>query len=259
MRNRESGCAALLLASAFAGLVAMSEAAPDYGVDRAASVKACEAIDAAASQSGLMGNPDGYRSYYDRSMCFQQTAVNFRDDSLCAKVRQRRSLLFSSWGYSPAQCRTLVAAGIASDRATMEALKRKYLKGAVGLRDFRIEPNGNGRDFNIIPAFTGGDAAGYRLTFEILPSQAGAPPALVHSSGYWLDARANLQIYVRAEDIRRVLPGFAPDRTYEVRGTAILSVPIGDGEARWSDAFVERAFPARERSQSMIKQVKFPR
>ena len=33
---------------------------------------------------------------------------------------------------------------------------------------FRIERNGNGRDFDIIPTFTGAYGHGYQLIFEIL-------------------------------------------------------------------------------------------
>ena len=37
---------------------------------------------------------------------------------------------------------------------------------------------GNGRDFDIIPAFAGENAAGYTLTF--VPSQGGPAPILLH-------------------------------------------------------------------------------
>lgn len=60
---------------------------------RMAALKQCQAIDPADYQSGLFFNPDGYRSYYVRSECFQKTAVQFRDDALCADVRQWVSLL----------------------------------------------------------------------------------------------------------------------------------------------------------------------
>src|SRR5258706_10166638 len=134
----------LLLASTLALIGMAPVLASDYDERRAASVKTCSAIDAGASQSGLYFNPDGYPSYYLRSQCFQQAAVNFRDDTLCAQVKQRRSLLSSSWGYSASRCRTLVADGAAADRQTLDALKARYLEGAITLRDFRIEPNGNG-------------------------------------------------------------------------------------------------------------------
>ena len=128
---------------------------------RRAALKQCQAIDPADYQSGLFFNPDGYRSYYVRSECFQKTAVQFRDEALCAEVRQRVSLLSSSWGYSRTRCRELVAQGVAADRKTLEEIKRLYIKGAVTLRDFRVERNGNGRDFDIIPSFAGDYAHGY--------------------------------------------------------------------------------------------------
>jgi hypothetical protein len=248
----------LLLASTLAVLGMASVAASDYDELRAASVKACSAIDPAASQSGLLFNPDGYRSYFVRSQCFQQTAVNFRDDTLCAQVKQRRSLLSSSWGYSDSRCRTLVADGIAADRRTLEDLKRQHLQGAITLRDFRVEPNGNGRDFDIIPAFAGENAAAYTLTFAIVLPQGGAAPIVLHSSGYYLDGHANVRIFLRGDDIQRRVPGFTPGRRYPVQATLTLTLPTGTGEVRWSGAFIDRVFPVRERSQSMTREIEFP-
>jgi hypothetical protein len=77
--------------------------ANDYDTARTAAVSKCEAINPSEHQSGLLFNPDGYRSYYVRSECLQRTAVQFRDDTLCARVRQRRSLFSSSWGCPPAR------------------------------------------------------------------------------------------------------------------------------------------------------------
>jgi hypothetical protein len=248
----------LLLASTLAVFGMASALASDYDELRAASVKKCNAIDAAASQTGLYFNPDGYRSYYLRSQCFQEAAVNYRDDTLCAQVKQRRSLLSSSWGYSASRCRTLVADGVAADRRTLEDLKRQHLKGAITLRDFRIERNGNGRDFDIIPAFAGENAARYTLTFAIVPSQGDPAAILLHSSGYYLDGHANLRIFVRGDDIQRRVPGFAPGLRYSVRATLTLTLPTGTGDVRWTDAFVDRVFPARERSQSMTREIDFP-
>src|SRR5689334_24081909 len=138
------GCAAGVFAAAV-GL------AFDYADARSKAVKACEAISPSESQSGLYFNPDGYRSYYVRSKCFQDAAVLFRDATLCDQVKERRSLLASSWGYSVARCRQLVTEGTATDRAELERLKAAYAAGGIKLRDVRVERNGNGRDFDLIP------------------------------------------------------------------------------------------------------------
>src|SRR6185295_1908727 len=96
-----------------------------YDSARAAAVKTCEAINANEYQTGLAFNPDGYRSYYLRSECLQRTAVQFRDLTLCDRVRQRRALLSSSWGYSPGNCRTLVKQAVEADRAEIETIRRE--------------------------------------------------------------------------------------------------------------------------------------
>ena len=107
-----------MIAFLFATLVlpVAQTSAPAYDTAEAAAVRTCEVIDANESQTGLAFNPDGYRSYYVRSECFQKTAVHFRDLTLCDRVRQRRALLSSSWGYSPGNCRTLVGRAVDADR-----------------------------------------------------------------------------------------------------------------------------------------------
>ena len=245
------------LCIALLGVLRPSEAfAFDYAEWHSKAVKACDAIDRSESQSGLAFNPDGYRSFYVRSKCFQEAAVTYRDASLCAQVRRRWSLFSSSWGYTAARCRQLVADGVAKDRLELEALKLEYAAGGITLRDFRVERNGNGRDIDIIPSFTGTFAHGYTLTFEILPEAAGAA-ALLHTNGYYIDAESNLNLYVRQADVRQRLAGFALNRPYRVRATVTLGVGVGDQSGYRSPAFIERVFPTRDRSHSIVRQVTF--
>ena len=231
--------------------------AASYDELKAAAVKNCRAIDPAEYQSGLFFNPDGYRSYYVRSECFQRTAVQFRDAALCAEVKQRRSLFSSSWGYSSTRCRELVAEGIAADGKILEEIKRQYLQSPMRLRDFRVERNGNGRDFDIIPSFTGAYAHGYTLRFEIVQPGRGKEAALLHSSGYYVDGNSHLRIFIRQDDVRKRFPEFALNRPYTVRGTTIFDVGNGGQAGWWSDIFIERIFPLRERSQSLDREVRF--
>lgn len=216
----------------------------------------CRAIDPSAYQSGLLFNPDGYRSYYIRSECFQRTAVAFRDEKLCAEVKQRHSLFSSSWGYSRAQCLNLVYEGIGADEKTLTEIKQRYRQGAVRLHDFYIERNGNGRDFDIIPSFTGSYGHGYTLRFALFPTAA-TPPVLLHSSGYYVDGSSNLRVFVRQQEVGERFPDLVLGRTYTVRATLILDVGNGGQAGRWSDAFIERIFPERERSQSVDREVQF--
>ncbi|PWT83356.1 MAG: hypothetical protein C5B57_06965 [Blastocatellia bacterium] len=234
-----------------------SVGANDYAKARSGAVSRCEGIDPNEYQSGLVFNPDGYRSFYVRSECFQKAAVQFRDESLCAHVRQLRSLFSSSWGYSSGRCRQMVAEGIAADRAALEEMKRNYAAGSVRLRAFQIERNGNGRDFDIVLVFSGRYAHGYVLTFEILDGNSSNAAVLLHSSGYYLDAASNLRIYVRQSDIRERFVHFALNRPYQVRATVVLDVGTGGPAGSWSDAFIERVFPVKERSQTLRKESVF--
>jgi hypothetical protein len=228
-----------------------------YGELRATGVKRCEAIDASAYQSGLVFNPDGYRSYYLRSECFQRVAVEFRDEPLCAQVRERWSMFSSSWGYSKGNCEKLVRDGMAADRKILEERKSRYTQAPVRLSDFRVEPNGNGRDFDIIPSFVGERGDGYALSFDILLPLPGATAVSLHSSGYHIDGRSYLRIYIRQQDIRVRLQQFSLGHPYRVRATLTLSIGIGGQAGKWSDEFIESVFPIRERTQIMEKEIRF--
>lgn len=228
--------------------------AASYDELHSAAVARCAAIDPSAYQSGLAFNPDGYRSYYLRSECLQKTAVDFRDESLCQQVKQRRSLFSSSWGYSPDNCRELVRHGVAEDVKALQGLKEGYVRGPIALRDFRVERNGNGRDFDIIPAFTGAYAHGYTVTFEIL-REGGASPVVFYSSGHYLDAQSNLRLYVPQSDLRQRFPTLVLNRQYTVRGTVTLDVGNGGPSGYWSNAFIDRLFPAGARAVTLTRSV----
>jgi len=228
-----------------------------YEEMRSAAVESCQAVDPSAYQTALFFNPDGYRSYYLRSECFQRIAVEFRDETLCAQVKQRHSLFSSSWGYSRAWCRKLVYAGTGADEKTLTEIKQRYRREAVRLRDFRVERNGNGRDFDIIPSFTGTYGHGYTLRFELFPTAATKHPVLFHTSGYYVDGNSNLRIFVGQEETRQRFPDLVLGRPYMVRATLILAIGSGGQGGRWSDRFIERIFSERERSQSLDREVRF--
>lgn len=234
-----------------------ASAAGRYADMRSAAVKRCDAIDPAEYQSGLLLNPDGYRSFYARSACLQNAAVMFRDESLCARVKQRRSLFSSSWGYSGKRCRQLVAEGAAADRKALEETRSRYREGAVSLREFRLERNGNGRDFDIIPSFDPGYAHGYTLRFELVGAGAAAESVLVASSGFYLRGDESIRMFVTQAEIRKRFPRFELARPYRVRATLVLDVGYGGQSGMWSDAFIERVFPVAERSKSLVREVTF--
>lgn len=247
--------AALLILSAW--LAGASAAGNPYDGLRAAAVRRCEAIDPSEYRSGLALNPEGYRSFYLRSACYQDAAVQFRDESLCRQVRERWSLLSSSWGYSGKRCRDRVAQDTAADRKALEEAKHRYRAGPVRLEDFRIERNGNGRDFDIIPSLSSGFANGYTLRFELVGAGPANGNVAVASSGFYLRGRENIRLYVTQAEIRKRFPGFELRRSYPVRGILVFEVGHGGQAGYWSEAFIEGSFPEAARSQSIVKNVSF--
>ena len=226
-----------------------------YDTAKAAAVRTCDAIDANEYQTGLALNPEGYRSYYRRSQCLQRTAEQFRDLTLCDRVRQRRALLSSSWGYSPGTCRTLVGQAVAADRKEIEEIRRRYLAASMVLRDFQIERNGNGRDYDLMPSFEGADGHGYMIAIEIVPP--GGRPVAVHTNGYYVDPRSPLRIFIPQQDIKATFPAFQPGRSYQVRATATFTLPVGGGSRFMSDTFLESVFPLGERTRSVAREIRF--
>ena len=229
-----------------------------YETLRAAAISKCQSVDADEYQSGLFFNPDGYRSYYARSMCYQKAAITFRDIELCALVKRRRALFSSSWGYSKSNCRKLVSEGIAQDREAIDRMKQNYQRGHVQLAGFRIERDGNGRDIDIIPEFSGEGAHVYELRFEILREDSAATPVLIDASGFSLKGAVdNIRIYVRTADIRRRFPGFALNQTWPVRATLVYSTGTGTYRGQWSPDFIDSRFPVQERTQTLTREIRF--
>jgi hypothetical protein len=230
----------------------------NYDALRTAAVGTCRSVDAEEYQSGLYFNPEGYRSYYARSLCYQNAAITFRDVELCALVKRRRALFSSSWGYSKSNCKKLVEEGIGKDRETIDRMKKDYERGHVQLADFHIERDGNGRDIDIIPEFSGEGAHPYELRLELLREDPAAPPVLLDVSGFSLSGGADkIRIYARTADIRQRLPEFSLNQTWPVRATLIYSVGSGSYRGQWSPAFIESRFPVKTRTQTLTREIRF--
>ena len=248
--------ACLSIATAWAVTADMSVMGNEYDAMRSAAVNKCYAIDPSAHQSGLFFNPDGYRSYYERSRCLQNAAEMFRDETLCHDVKRRWSLFSSSWGISRRRCKELAQQGLAKDVLAIESLKRTYAEEHVRLVDFSILRNGNDRDFDIVPIFDGRDSHAYTLIFDlVIPNRA---PVLLHSSGFHLTGSSDrIRIYVPRAEIRKHLPEFSEHERYRVRARLEYSIGSGHANARWSERFINDGFPLTDRSQSVEKTVRF--
>jgi hypothetical protein len=247
------------IALAVLAVAAVRVAAADdvsYEAARDSAFKKCRAIEAAQSQTGLLFNPDGYRSFFTRSACLQDAAVMFRDPSVCSEVKERTSILFSSWGYSVRRCLDLVQQGDAADRRDIEALRQRYEADRLTISDFQIEPNGNGRDFDIVPSFTGQFAHSYTLTFDVITT---GRTARIYSTSTYIDQASRLRLYLRRTELVSRFPEFRDNGTYPVRAELTLNIGGGGPSGYWRPALIDQLFPPAARSSSASRTITFQR
>jgi len=230
--------------------------ATDYQTLLDQALARCEAIDADSYQTGLSLNPDGYRSYFEKSACIQRAAIAFRAVPLCKQVKRRRALFSSSWGYSKANCLDLASEAEQKDRLELQALRQRYAAGPVKLIELRLEPNGNGRDFDFIPRFSDGFEHGYEL--EIWLIDENHQRHLIHTYGSYLRGSAdNIRLYIPRTELLDRFPALRFSRPYVLETRLILSVGIG-GPGGWlRDDILAEVFPESSRTQTLISTVEF--
>jgi hypothetical protein len=228
-----------------------------YVTHRAAALQKCESIDPDDYQSGLAFNPDGYRSYYKRSECLQSAASTYRDESLCKDVKERWTLLWSSWAISGKRCRELVAEGLDKDRPFLEKIRGDYAARPSRLVDFRFQ-NNNGINYGIFSKFEPrGFEYRYTLRYELVAPDAPGGAALLAAYTGPFGNGSSIGLGVTAADLRQRFPAFTPGRSYPVRATFVLEVPNGGGSLMWSEAFIEKYFPRSTRTQVLEKEISF--
>lgn len=245
-------CAALLLVRHLALTAALCVSGAALAVhydDDAASARArCEAIDPKASFSGLWLNPDGYQAYYAQSECYQRFAIQFRQLSACDRVREKRALFSSTWGYSESRCRDEVEKGIATDTEELSSLRRAYLADPVRLTALAIERNGNGRDYDFVPAIGHGFRHAYRLSIWAIVDAKRHP---LTQQRFHLSGGEHLRLFETREALAARVPGFSPGKTLAVEADLVLEVGSGGSSSRWSPEFIARVFPRSERRQTI--------
>jgi hypothetical protein len=125
-------------------------------------------------------------------------------------------------------------------------------------RPVRIEREGNGRDIDLIAAFSGEGAHVYEPRFEILREAYAAPPVLIDASRFSPKGTIdNIRVYVRTADMRRRFPGFALNQTWPVCATLVYSAGTGTYQGQWSSAYIESRFPLKERTQTLTREIRF--
>jgi hypothetical protein len=230
--------------------------AASYQELRDRALENCTTIDPGEYQTGLALNPEGYRSYYQKSACMQRAAVKFRDESLCKQVRRRYALFSSSWGYSKKNCLNLVAETEAKDRHELAALRQQYSEGPVKLVDLQLEANGNGRDFDFVPHFADGFTHAYHLSLFLVEKNGDSYPILEYGS-YLQGSEDNIRLYVTRADLLKHFPGLQFGHPYTLEAKLKLSIAMGRQGGWYREDIIEDIFPQSVRTQIFTSTVTF--
>lgn len=171
----------------------------------------CAAIAPTRYQTGMIFNPDGMETHYERALCFQRLAAATRDRTLCRHVRERASWFFDGAGISPGACLRLVDRGIAEDRA-----RARTLREPQRLESVRVARNGNGKDFDIHLRTSGGSGIGLRLSLSVI-DPAGLERTLRTEAQPMDDRPGELNIFVPATTMAGALGPAPRDRPFVLR------------------------------------------
>lgn len=209
-------CALLLLV---ANLISPVSVAADREARFQHGAALCEAIPADAYETGLLFNPDGHRSYFKRSRCLQQLAVEWRAGALCEQVRTRRSMFFSGDAISATACRQLVNEQLRKDQEQVQAIDPETFHQLVEVAFSQPPYAGDGL---MIQIKTRGSHPGtYRLVIEALLSGTDTRVLAEYSQPLGT-APHELTRFILANQLRSVFGPLSPGQRLQMRATLTL-------------------------------------
>ena len=172
-------------------------------------IERCQAIDEKAYSTGMIFNPKGQVTMFERSRCFQDLAFAERDPSLCANVVERKSWFFDGSAISEVSCRKLVAQRIEKDRQDFASKDFDLLHR---LRSVAFARNGNGKDFDFELETKGAMSGAYELTVVFSPAGGGETVSVHDETSRFGDTNSRKVILLRLTLLTEKL-GATFDRT----------------------------------------------
>lgn len=184
---------------------------------KAADVARCDGIDPAAYFTGMLFNPQGMQTGYERASCFNRLALEYRDLSLCAEVRERGSLFFDGSALSRQACEQRVREAAAGDRQVVIADIHR-------LDEVQWFRNGNGRDFDVHVRTVGSYAHRYALTVQMLDA-GGRRRTLWHREIGLRAGNIGPRALVRSADMDAAAAALGVQPPYRLRVSLALVEP----------------------------------
>jgi len=211
------------------------------------SIERCLAIDEKDYSTGMIFNPKGQVTMFERSRCFQDLAVGERDPLLCGKVIEKKSWFFDGSAISEVSCRNLAARRIEMD--AREAASKDFSL-LHRLRSAAFARNGNGTDFDFELNTEGSMSGAYEI--KVLFSQAGSGETVsVYDETNRFGSSNSRKVFLLRRSLLRQRLGEAFQQT---EWTAIVTLQF---ERTRYNRFYYDAIPAEFRSSHLERRLRF--
>ncbi len=203
----------------------------------------CQAIPANDYTTGLLFNPPGHRTYYERSRCLQELAIEWRKPRLCHAVRERRSLFFDGAAISKVACRNGVAEKVERDRVAAAALDPDSFHKLEAVHF--DQPHYVGDNVRQQLKTRGSHPGSYQVRIEIWPNDTGEPVVI---ADYRQPLGSDSATLTRTIPDQRLCEAFASTKPGQgVRARATLELP----PRTHTDQFVLTRIPAEARRSTL--------
>jgi hypothetical protein len=210
-------------------------------------IEHCQAIDENAYSTGMIFNPKGQVTMFERSRCFQELAVAERDAALCDKVVERKSWFFDGSAISQKSCLTRVSQRIEKDAQDFASKDFSLLHR---LRSVAFARNGNGKDYDFELETEGVFSGAYELKVVFSRAGSGETVSVYDERGRFGGSGSRKKILLRRSLLRQKL-GATFDQT---EWTASITLQFAKTQY---NRFYYDAIPAAFRSSRLETHLRF--
>lgn len=233
-----------LLSFALGSLIAGDTLATDWQQRFENALGECQAIPASDYTTGLLFNPPGKRTYYKRSHCLQELAIEWREPKLCDEVRERGSPFFDGDAYSETACRKGVAEKIKRDLAAAAALDPdRFHKLESAHFD---QPHYVGDNVRQQLKTRGSHPRTYQVRVEMWPDDRDKPVVIADYAQPLGTDGERLTRIIPNQRLREAFGGTIPNR--EIRARVTLALP----PRSHSDLFILGQIPEAARRTQIV-------
>lgn len=228
--------------------IAISGAHADqFAEQKQQKIERCQTIDEKAYSTGMIFNPKGQVTMFERSRCFQELAAEERDPSLCDKVVERKSWFFDGSAISEKSCLERVAQRIEKDRQDFASKDFSLLHR---LRSVGLARNGNGKDFDFELNTEGSTGGAYELELSVSRASGGETVLIDNKKSRFGGTDSRKTILLRRSQLRENLG----ETFQQTEWTATVTLKFAKTQY---NRFYYDAIPAAFRSSRLETRLRF--